>query len=125
MRRILLMVVVAGCCPPTKPATKTTTTTTQAAPDVRDLAMPEEVHLKNLHQLTFGGDNAEAYWSFSGDRLIFQTNHAPYKCDQIEVMPSTGGQHWDDGRIEKKDPREPRGMMREFPLLHVPLAWRD
>ena len=90
MRRILLMVVVAGCCPPPKPAVKTTTTT-QSAPEARDLALPEEVHLKNLRQLTFGGDNAEAYWSFSGDRLIFQTNHAPYKCDQIEVMPSTGG----------------------------------
>src|SRR6478672_6707348 len=92
MRRILLMLAVAGCCPPPKPAVKTTTTTTQASPEVRDLALPEEAgHLKNLHQLTFGGDNAEAYWSFSGDRLIFQTNHAPYKCDQIEVMPSTGG----------------------------------
>src|SRR5690606_1283583 len=57
----------------------------------RDLALPGEFHLRNVRQLTFGGDNAEAYWSFSGDRLIFQTNHAPYKCDQIEIMPATGG----------------------------------
>ena len=53
--------------------------------------MPGETHLKNVRQLTFGADNAEAYWSFSGDRLIFQTNHAPYKCDQIEIMPAAGG----------------------------------
>ncbi len=56
------------------------------------MATPEERHFKNLEQITFGGDNAEAYWSFGGDRLIFQTNHKPYKCDQIEMMPATGGQ---------------------------------
>src|ERR1700752_1908988 len=55
------------------------------------LRYPEEHHLKNMKQLTFGADNAEAYWSFSGDRLIFQTNRPPYKCDQIEMMPATGG----------------------------------
>ena len=55
----------------------------------KDLAYPGEGHLKNLRQLTFGADNAEAYWSFGGDRLIFQTNHKPYACDQIEEMPIT------------------------------------
>ncbi|HTL36858.1 MAG TPA: M20/M25/M40 family metallo-hydrolase, partial [Kofleriaceae bacterium] len=89
MRRHLLFVLVAACCPPE--AAKPKVTTAPPAPEVRDLAVPGETHLTNVHQLTFGGDNAEAYWSFSGDRLIFQTNHAPYKCDQIEVMPATGG----------------------------------
>jgi Tol biopolymer transport system component/acetylornithine deacetylase/succinyl-diaminopimelate desuccinylase-like protein len=81
--------MVAGCCPPevAKPVIRPVA----EAQDLRDLALPEEKHLKNLHQLTFGGDNAEAYWSFGGDRLIFQTNHAPYACDQIEVMPASGG----------------------------------
>ncbi len=32
----------------------------------------EEKHLANMRQLTFGGDNAEAYWSFDGNKLIFQ-----------------------------------------------------
>jgi len=54
--------------------------------EVKDLALPEETHLRNLHQLTFGGNSAEAYWSFAGDRLIMQTDHAPYKCDQIEEL---------------------------------------
>jgi hypothetical protein len=45
-----------------------------------------------LRQLTFGADNAEAYWSFAGDRLIMQTNHAPYKCDQIEELTVATGQ---------------------------------
>jgi len=90
MRRFVL-VAVAACCP-TEAAKPVVSTAPSKAPEVRDLATPEEHHLKNLHQITFGGDNAEAYWSFGGDRLIFQTNHKPYKCDQIEVMPSNGGE---------------------------------
>ncbi|HUS28523.1 MAG TPA: M20/M25/M40 family metallo-hydrolase [Kofleriaceae bacterium] len=90
MKRHLLLVIVAACCPP-EAAKPKITTVTPPAPDTKELAAPGETHLKNVRQLTFGGDNAEAYWSFSGDRLIFQTNHQPHKCDQIEVMPSTGG----------------------------------
>ena len=81
--------LVAACCPPV-PAKKVVTAKAAPAPEVKNLATPEETHLGDLHQLTFGGDNAEAYWSFAGDRLIMQTNHAPYKCDQIEEMPITG-----------------------------------
>lgn len=87
-RRLIVAALVAGCCPP-EPARQVTAVKPPAA--AHDLALPGEVHFKNVRQLTFGGDNAEAYWSFSGDRLIFQTNHAPYKCDQIEVMPASGG----------------------------------
>ena len=58
-RRFLFLAVFASCCPPepTKPAV------TAAAPkpaERKDLALPDEQHLKNLHQLTFGADNAEA-----------------------------------------------------------------
>lgn len=44
-----------------------------------------EKHLKNLTQLTFGGDNAEAYFSPNGKFLSFQSNNAKWgvKCDQI------------------------------------------
>ena len=31
-----------------------------------------ERHFANVQQLTFGGDNAEAYFSFDGKYLIFQ-----------------------------------------------------
>src|ERR1051326_7929056 len=89
------LVVVAACCPP-EPAKKPAVSTVQQPqggpkPETRDLAVDGEVHLKNLHALTFGADNAEAYWAFGGDRLIMQTNHAPYKCDQIEEIPVAGG----------------------------------
>ena len=32
-----------------------------------------EKHLKNIRQLTFGGENAEAYFSYNADKLIFQS----------------------------------------------------
>ncbi|MBK8497996.1 MAG: PD40 domain-containing protein [Flavobacteriales bacterium] len=49
---------------------------------------PQELHFAHLRQLTFGGDNAEAYWSFDGTRLIFQSTNPKWgeKCDQIHVM---------------------------------------
>ncbi len=52
---------------------------------------PREVHLANVRQLTFGGENAEAYWSFDSTRLIFQTTRKPFACDQIMTMPAGGG----------------------------------
>ncbi len=46
---------------------------------------PEESHFKNVQQLTFGGDNAEAYWSPDGKYLVFQRTLAKegVPCDQI------------------------------------------
>jgi Tol biopolymer transport system component len=40
--------------------------------------------------LTDGGENAEAYFSFEGDRLIFQSTRPPYACDQIFTMDLEG-----------------------------------
>ncbi len=54
-----------------------------------------EVHLKNITQLTFGGDNAEAYWSFDDTQLIFQSNWDKINgqgCDQIFIMNADGSQ---------------------------------
>ena len=49
------------------------------------LIFKEEKHFKNMHQLTFGGDNAEAYWSWNGKMITFQkTNPAEnISCDRI------------------------------------------
>ena len=54
------------------------------------VAVAQPSHLTDLHQLTHGGQNAEAYWSPDGKRLIFQTTRPPYDCDQIFVMNADG-----------------------------------
>jgi len=56
----------------------------------RSQADPREVHLRNLRQLTFGGQNAEAYFSPDGSRLIFQSTRDGRTCDQIYTMDLDG-----------------------------------
>lgn len=53
-------------------------------------AVPGEVHLSNVHQLTSGGQNAEAYFSASGKLLIFQRQGPDEQCDQMYVMGVDG-----------------------------------
>jgi Tol biopolymer transport system component len=56
--------------------------------------MPEtqETRLRNLRQLTFGGQNAEAYFSYDGTKIIFQSTRPPFECDQIFSMNIDGGE---------------------------------
>src|ERR1700741_329707 len=49
-----------------------------------------EKHLRNIRQLTFGGQNAEAYFSADGKKLVFQSTREPVKCDQIFIMNTDG-----------------------------------
>src|SRR5690349_11634601 len=51
------------------------------------LLFPDEKHFKNVQQLTFGGDNAEAYWSYDGKYIIFQRTNPKegLYCDQIFI----------------------------------------
>ncbi|HSB73451.1 MAG TPA: hypothetical protein VLT62_29335 [Candidatus Methylomirabilis sp.] len=51
---------------------------------------PQERRLRNLRQLTFGGQNAEAYFSPDGKRLIFQSTRDGRRCDQIYTMDVEG-----------------------------------
>ena len=55
---------------------------------VDTLRYDKEVHLKNVQQLTWGGNNAEAYWSFDGNSLVFQSDYAEWgvECDQIFTL---------------------------------------
>jgi Tol biopolymer transport system component len=92
-RTALLLTVlapfVAGC-------TGTRSATGQAAydPATDSLRYAGEVHLRNIRQLTFGGNNAEAYWSFDDERLVFQSDWDainPQGCDQQFVMDAEAG----------------------------------
>jgi Tol biopolymer transport system component len=49
-----------------------------------------EVHLRNVRQLTSGGQNAEAYFSRSGQQIIFQRQVSDSACDQQFVMNADG-----------------------------------
>jgi Tol biopolymer transport system component len=51
---------------------------------------PDEKHLKNVTQLTFGGENAEAYFDQTGKELIFQTKRGDASCDAIFRMTWDG-----------------------------------
>jgi len=50
-----------------------------------------EPHLASIRQVTFAGENAEAYFSMDDSRLILQSTHGDMKADQIFVMPAAGG----------------------------------
>ncbi|MGZ3330744.1 MAG: TolB family protein [Gemmatimonadaceae bacterium] len=51
---------------------------------------PGETHLRNIRQLTNGGENAEAYFSHDGKRLIFQSTRDGGTCDQQYLMNVDG-----------------------------------
>src|SRR5262245_45697550 len=58
-----------------------------ALPPVAQL--PEEKHLSDLKQVTLAGENAEAYWAWSGRELILQSRTGDSDCDRIVRMPLT------------------------------------
>ncbi|WP_338866401.1 M20/M25/M40 family metallo-hydrolase [Myxococcus stipitatus] len=90
-RALLSFLALASCATPSTPSPSSDTgaasTATQAP------ALPEEVRLADLRQMTFGGENAEAYWSFDGKQLSLQARHDGMGCDRIyrmEVDPVRG-----------------------------------
>jgi TolB protein len=64
---------------------ETTAETTQPKDTTPTLLYDGEKHLSNMRQLTFSGDNAEAYFSNDGKKIVFQArNKAEGRyCDQI------------------------------------------
>jgi Tol biopolymer transport system component len=66
----------------------------EAKPLNDTLIFEGEKHFKNIRQLTFGGDNAEAYWSFDGTHVTFQRTQPKegVECDQIFIgkLPAAG-----------------------------------
>ena len=71
------------------------------------LLYPGEKHFANMQQLTFGGDNAEAYFSFDGKWIIFQRTNAKagILCDEMYIgkVPAKG---------EKFEPKKISGKGR-------------
>lgn len=86
-------VAFSGACaaPPPTPAASSSATAATTLP--RSYAAdPRERHFGELRMLTDGGENAEAYFSFDGRELVFQSTRTPYGCDQIFTIPTAGGE---------------------------------
>jgi TolB protein len=65
-------------------------------------AVAEEVHLTNVRQLTFDGENAEAYFAFDGSKLAFQRKAPTGGCDQIYSLDLATG---DTARVSSGEGR--------------------
>lgn len=110
MRRPLALALLAlpACSGPAKPdaakteskvvetktetkAVETKTETKAEAPAKVDTSvpLPNERHFGKLTQLTFGGENAEAYFSTDEARLVLQSKRDGAQCDQIYTMDLT------------------------------------
>ena len=77
----MLCLIIIGCA-----AKEDAGATDGVAATTGGLAMEGEVHLRNVRQLTSGGENAEAYWAFAGSQLIYQARKPGAECDQIYVL---------------------------------------
>ena len=87
---VATLACTAGAC-----AAPDDTSSDGASPDpagTPQLVHPSETRFGEMRQLTFAGENAEAYWSDDGSRLIFQSTPTPGEgCDQIYTLdPETG-----------------------------------
>src|ERR1043165_29687 len=86
---LLIVCALAQSCNQKQANTETTATT--AKTDSSGIHFPDETHLSNVRQLSFGGDNAEAYWSFDNTMLTFQHSNKKtgVPCDQIFLLNVT------------------------------------
>ncbi len=84
---VLLLIGLIGCSGngEEKPATES-----QMKVDSTDAWRASEKHLANVKQLTFGGQNAEAYFSYDASLLSFQSTPEGRECDQIYLMNTDG-----------------------------------
>ena len=80
---IFISVLFAACMQ--QQAKESTSPAVQQQDSTPALLYEGEKHLSNMRQLTFGGDNAEAYFSSDGKKIVFQArNKAEGRyCDQI------------------------------------------
>jgi len=56
------------------------------------LIRPGEKHFTSMRMLTSGGENAEAYWSWAGDALVYQSTPRGAGCDQIFMIDLATGE---------------------------------
>lgn len=91
-RTYLLWSIAVACRAPTEGAAPTPPLAPPSRPTPADHRRPDELALANVRQLTFGGENAEAYFSVDGRELSFQSTRDGNSCDQIYRMNVDGGE---------------------------------
>jgi len=84
MKKILLLAAIAAVSCQNSPS-EAEADGASGATWVSELNYEGEDHFYGMRQLTDGGDNAEAYFSFDGSQLTFQSNAEKWgnECDQI------------------------------------------
>lgn len=92
---VLVTLALAGCAPGAPPEDPAGGAPSGEAPrpgEPTAFVEPGETRIRNLRQLTWGGDNAEAYFSFDGERLIYQHRPNTEECDQIYTLDISTGE---------------------------------
>ena len=89
---LLLFLVVLAACQNNSEQAEQATEETKDEVSADTLRFEQERHIQNIRQLTFGGDNAEAYFSSDSESLIFQATNSKWDvaCDQIFYMSKNG-----------------------------------
>ncbi len=80
---------VSACRGKTDPNTKAPETV-HKSPRAQTPDTTKDIHMANIRQLTHEGDNGEAYFSYDGTKLIYQSSAGGYKCDKIWTMNIDG-----------------------------------
>lgn len=86
---LILALIFAGCGKEVEEGSNSDVSTKTTKAKAATVYEGED-HLKNLRQLTFGGQNAEAYFSHDGSELIFQSTRDSLGCDAIFRMNIDG-----------------------------------
>jgi Tol biopolymer transport system component len=86
-----LLCLLAACGGGSADTPSDTSASADSAPvSTAALEAEEQQYFTNLRQLTFGGENAEAYWSADGQYITFQSTRDGRTCDQQYVMRADG-----------------------------------
>jgi TolB protein len=114
---LLLLLFIVGSCknePKKQKQVAIETPSLMAGNDT--LIYPEEKYFKSIRQITFGGDNAEAYWSWDDTQMIFQSNNTSWdlNCDQMFLM------NIDENFKDAKPPMVSTGMGRTTCAYFLP-----
>lgn len=86
---LLLLPPIVACTPSASSPRSAPIPPTAVAVD--SLVRHGETHFAHLWQITFGGENAEAYWSADGRKLTMQSTHGDWPCDQIYTVDLENG----------------------------------